>query len=165
MPAPVPHFWKEAWAQPVDVVGSSSIVNPRLESEAAGALLNLPTRDSSRYLCQSTLLATATTELPSWNCCRSFRKVRDGELTVTRFVQIAALALLNLFRKSLGFKDIGRLAGAQSRSSKEPLGLQAGEWVRVKSHEEIEQTLILRAATAACCSNTEMSEYPASVIR
>jgi len=152
-------FWKEAWLNPVDVVGSRPTVNPQWESESSGALLNLPTRDSNRYLCQSTLLATATTDLPSWNLLPFVSQVRDGELTVTRFVQIAALALLNLFRKSLGFKEIGRLAGAKSRSSKEALGLQAGEWVRVKSHEEIKQTLNPASRNRGLLFEPEMSEY------
>lgn len=152
-------FWKEAWLKPVDVIGSPLNVDQRLESEAASALVNLPTRENSRYLCQSTVLATATVDLPSWNLLPFVSQVRDGELTVTRFIQIAALAVLNLFRKSLGFKEIGRLAGAKSRSSKTTLGLQAGEWVRVKSHEEIKQTLNSTSRNRGLLFEPEMSDY------
>lgn len=99
-------FWKEAWLKPVEVVSSPLVANQELESEAKSALINLPTRDNSRYLCQSTVLATATADLPSWNLLPYVSQVRDGELTVTRFVLITAHALLNLFRKSLGEKYI-----------------------------------------------------------
>jgi len=152
-------FWKEAWLKPVEAVSSPLVVNQELESEAKSALINLPTRDKSRYLCQSTVLATATTNLPSWNLLPFVSQVRDGELTVTRFIQIAALALLNLFRKFLGFKDIGRLAGPKSKSSKNNLGLQAGEWVRVKSHEEIKQTLNSASRNRGLLFEPEMSDY------
>lgn len=153
-------FWKEAWLKPADVVGSPSIVDQRLESAAAASVLvKLPTRANSRYLCQSTVLATATAELPSWNLLPFISQVRDGELTVTRFIQIAGLALLNLFRKALGFKEIGRLAGAQSKSSRKTLGLQTGEWVRIKSHAEIEQTLNAASRNRGLLFEPEMSDY------
>ena len=152
-------FWKEAWLKPVGIFNAPSIVAEQSNLAAADALVNLPTHDNSRYLCQSTVLVTATADLPSWNVLPFVSQVRDGELTVTRFVLITALAFFNLFRKFLGFQDIGRLAGPKSKSSKKDLGLQPGEWVRVKSHEEIKQTLDSASRNRGLLFEPEMSEY------
>jgi hypothetical protein len=152
-------FWKEAWLKPAGMTDAPSIVAEQSDLAATDALVNLPTREDSRYLCQSTVLATATTDLPSWNVLPFVSQVRDGELTVKRFVLISALALFNLFRKYLGFKDVGRLAGPESKSSKKDMGLQTEEWVRVKSHGEIKQTLDAASRNRGLLFEPEMSEY------
>ncbi len=152
-------FWKEAWLKPIDVAGSPSIVGGQPEPAAASALAKLPTRKNDRYLCQSTVLATATADLPSWNILPFVSQVRDGELTVTRFVQITALAVLNLLRKFFGLKDLGRLVGPKSKSSKQDSGLRPGDWVRVKSREEIAQTLDSASRNRGLIFEPEMSEY------
>jgi hypothetical protein len=152
-------FWKEAWLKPVDGASSPSIVGEQPKPAAAGALANLATRKNGRYLCQSTVLATATAALPSWNILPFVSQVRDGELTVTRFVQITALAVLNLLRKFLGLKDLGRLVGPKSKSSKKDFGLHPGDWVRVKSREAIAQTLDSASRNRGLIFEPEMSEY------
>ena len=76
-----------------------------------------------------------------------------------RFVQITALAVFNLLRKSFGLKDLGRLVGPKSKSSKTDLGLQPGDWVRVKSREEIAQTLDSASRNRGLIFEPEMSEY------
>ena len=152
-------FWKEAWLKSVEIEDAPSIVGEQSESTDTSALFKLPTRDQSRYLCQSTVLAKATADLPSWNILPFVSQVRDGELTITQFILITALALLNLLRKSLGLNDIGRLIGPKSKSSKSDLGLQPGEWVKIKSHEEIKQTLNPVGRNRGLIFEPEMSEY------
>ena len=152
-------FWKEAWLRPVEIADAPSIVDEQSEPADTSALIKLPTRDKGRYLCQSTVLATATADLPSWNILPFVSQVRDGELSITRFILITALALLNLLRKSLGLNEIGRLTGPKSKSSKSDLGLQPGEWVKVKSHEEIKQTLNSVGRNRGLIFEPEMSEY------
>ncbi len=152
-------FWKEAWLKSVEVVGSPSIVAAQTEAEDSNDLVNLPTRKNGRYSCQSTELATATAELPSWNLLPFVSQIHDGELTATRFSLIVGLALLNLFRKLLGFKEIGRLSGAKSKSSTSALGFQVGDWVKVKSREEIQQTLNNASRNRGLLFEPEMTEY------
>src|ERR1035437_1737289 len=55
-------FWKEAWLKPVEIADAPSIVGEQSEPADTSALINLPTRDQSRYLCQSTVLAKATAD-------------------------------------------------------------------------------------------------------
>ncbi len=152
-------FWKEAWLRPVTFANSPLADDEQTEPAAKAALIALPTRKNGRYVCQSTALATATADLPSWNLLPFISQVRDGELSVTRFVQIVALALLNRLRTLLGFKDIGRLTGPKSKSSENGLGLQSGEWVRVKSHEKIKQTLNSTGRNRGLLFEPEMSDY------
>ncbi len=150
-------FWKEAWLKPVEATDAPSIIPP--SSKSTNALKDLPTRVGDRYLCQSTELATATADLPSWNMLPFISQVRDGELSVNRFVQIVALALFNMARKALGFKEVGRLTGEKSKSTKSDLNLQPGEWVRVKSREEIEKTLDPASRNRGLLFEPEMTEY------
>lgn len=152
-------FWKEAWLKPIEAVDKPSIVPLQTEPAVTNLLKNLPTHREDRYLCQSTELATATTDLPSWNILPFISQIRDGELSLKRFTQIIALAVFNLIRKSLGYKDVGQLTGGKSRSSKNDLKLQPGEWVRIKSREEIERTLNLAGRNRGLLFETEMTEY------
>jgi hypothetical protein len=149
-------FWKEAWLKPAD--HSPLMADKESEREAVAVLVNLPTREQNRYLCQSTALATATANLPGWNLLPYLRQVRDGELNVTRFLQIIALVLVNLLRRFLGFNEIGRLTGLKSQSSKTNLALQHGEWVRIKSSAEIRQTLDSEGRNRGLKFEPEMSE-------
>jgi hypothetical protein len=152
-------FWKEAWLRPVAGIDSPSIADPtpRLGSTAAPACT--PTKRDGQYLCQSTALAQATRDLPSWNLLPFASQMRDGELSPARFCLIIALALYNMMRKAVGLREVGRLRGERSRSSSEALRLQPGEWVRVKSCEAIEQTLDPNSRNRGLLFEPEMSEY------
>ena len=152
-------FWKEAWLRPVEFANSPLPEGIHAESSAITALIDLPTRKNARYVCQSTELAAATIDLPSWNLLPFISQVRDGELSVTRFVQIVALVLLNRLRTFLGFSELGRLTGPKSKSSQIGLGLRPGEWVRVKSHEEIKRTLNSAGRNRGLLFEPEMSDY------
>lgn len=152
-------FWKEAWLKPIEAADAASMVPQSAEPARFELLKNLPTRRDDRYLCQSTELAAATTDLPGWNILPYVSQIRDGELSVKRFVQIFALAVLNLIRKSLGYKDVGQITGEKSRSSKNDLKLQFGEWVRIKSLEEIRQTLDPAGRNRGLVFEAEMTEY------
>ena len=152
-------FWKEAWLKAVEADGSSSREDEQSEQTAASVLVNRPTRHNNRYLCQSTTLATATTDLPKWNILPFVSQVLDGELTVSRFILIMGLALLNLLRKFFGYMDVGRLTGEKSKSSKTAPPLQPGEWVKVKSHDEIKQTLDPAGRNRGLVFESEMSDY------
>jgi hypothetical protein len=121
-------------------------------------LVKLPTREQNRYLCQSTALATATANLPGWNLLPYMRQVRDGELTATRLLQIVALVLVNMLRRLFGFNEIGGLTGLKSQSSKTNLALQPGEWVRIKSPDEIHRTLDPAGRNRGLKFEPEMSE-------
>ena len=152
-------FWKEAWLKPVGGAQSPSTVSEPSPRVATGALADLPTRRQGRYVCQSTALAAATAELPRWNLLPFVSQIRSGELSVTRFVLIIALALFNLLRRFLGFRDVGGMAGQRSKSSNGQLGLQPGDWVRIRSRDEIKRTLDSNGRNRGLAFEPEMSYY------
>ncbi len=152
-------FWKEAWLKPVDEGEASTPREDKRYHEQTNAWFDLPTKEHDRYLCQSTLLVTASEDLPRWNVTPFLTQMRDGELTTARFVSIIALALLNLLRRFSGFKEVGRLTGPKSKSTKSSLGLRPGDWVRIKSRAQIKQTLDSASRNRGLLFETEMSEY------
>lgn len=149
-------FWKEAWLKLAEQ--STAMADQEVERDAAAVLAKLPTREQNKYLCQSTALAGATRNLPGWNILPYVRQVGDGELTVTRFLQIIALVLANMVRRLFGLDPIGALAGQKSQSSKIQLALKPGEWVRIKSAAEIRQTLDAAGRNRGLKFEPEMSE-------
>lgn len=152
-------FWKEAWLKPAGSIKSPLIAETQSPLEFTDWLGNLPTRENGRYWCQSTALATATTALPERKLLPYVWQIRDGELTLTRCALLIARTLLNRLRKFVGLMEVGRLSGPKSKSSKQDLRLRPGEWVRVRSHAEIRQTLDPAGRNRGLAFEPEMSGY------
>lgn len=152
-------FWKEAWLKPAGSVKSPLMAETQSLSEFADSLGNLPTRKDGRYSCQSTALAAATTELPEWKLLPYIWQIRAGELTLARSALLIARTVLNRLRRFAGLMEIGRLAGPKSKSSNRDLRLRPGEWVTVRSHAEIRQTLDPAGRNRGMAFEPEMSGY------
>jgi hypothetical protein len=139
-------FWKEAWLRPCDA-------NVRPAGDGAGAetaagnypcrsVEDLPTRKGDRFLCQSTELAAATIgDFPRWNLRYYVHDLLRGEITLPWLGRILWRSVKNKVRRCLGLKLIERVEGCQPKPPRGDLDLQPGEWVEVKSAEEI-RTLI-----------------------
>jgi hypothetical protein len=134
-------FWKEAWLRPVDPADAPA--PPACDPSLDGSYQELAarTRDGERYACQSTRLRDATQALSKLNLVNYFREIADGELAVGKFLRIVAMTLGNRLRALFGLPRIGSLRGAGGSHSKGDLDLRAGEFVRVKSAEEISRTV------------------------
>ncbi len=152
-------FWKEAWLKPAKPAKSALAPETKWPSQFAHPLPNLPTRKYDRYSCQSTALATATTDLPKWKLLPYVWQIRDGELTPARCALLIARTVLNRLRRLVGLTEVGRLAGLKSKSSKQGLPLRPGEWVTVRSHAEIRQTLDPAGRNRGLAFEPEMSTY------
>jgi len=111
------------------------------------------------YRCQTTELLSATTPLSAWAPRQYLRDWLSGNVPLDYILRIAILRILRRivvlgrgFQLKLKFYDAmarlfgepawpyhaGRLSG---RTPSEQLDLQPGEWVKVRSHEEILETL------------------------
>ena len=136
-------FWKEAWLKPVTDWNGTGPAQPETGAAAPASLWarRLPTRDGERYICQSTALATATSDLDSRNPVHLVREMFTRELTPWRFVQIVNRAFINKIRTALKLREMGGLAGVKTRNPKGDLDLVPGERVEVKSPAEIMATL------------------------
>lgn len=130
-------FWKEAWLRPA---GSSPALkaNALSDAEATRRLTELATRRADRYVCQSTELASATAPIRRWDLRPWMREVFRGELTAHNFLALIGRTLLS---RVFGMAQDNSLTGTGKKNGRGDLGLAAGEWVRVKSAEEICTTL------------------------
>ena len=139
-------FWKEAWLKPVPAGSLPEAASEGSPSEGCSGTprsmaLALPTRKGDRYLCQSTALATATSQLSGWNPVHLIREMKNGELSAATFYRIVSRALVNRLRRLVRLREIGGIAGPHKRNPKGDLALAPGERVAVKSTEAIAATL------------------------
>jgi hypothetical protein len=131
-------FWKEAWLKPARAARPALADSARNES-ATRALQNLVTRRADRYVCQSTELVDATAgEISRWDARPLMREIMHGELSVRGFLAIAGRAILN---RCTGWYRPPVLAGTTEKKSRGDLALRQGEWVKVKSSDEIREQL------------------------
>lgn len=149
-------FWKEAWLKHVEDDDRSPPTARTTDVETSVWANQLRTRQDDRYFCQSTELLAATSTLSRWNIGELIEEVRHGELSIRGFVQIIFRTVLHRF---LGFDEVGSLVGDQEKNVKGSLGLEAAEWVDVKSPEEILSTLDSSRKNCGLEFVPSMSEY------
>jgi hypothetical protein len=135
--------WKEAWLIPSDNAHADIVTQEAASTSRLDKYSQVSSPDGEvRYACQMTELPVATTQL-SWNDPRHYwRDLRSGNVRLYPFITAVALALFNgVQRKSGGAEAPYREPTDRKTSPKEVLDLQPGEIVRVKTKQEIEQTL------------------------
>jgi hypothetical protein len=135
-------FWKERWLRRVEP-GTKPAVPAIGESyEALRALAEANVRRGDLYRCQATELLRATERLRTFDPRPYVREYTSGNVSLGTFVKVAARAVVE--QPLLKLKVLGGppLHGDTAASPRHPnLGLEPGEWVQVKSAEEIEATL------------------------
>lgn len=131
-------FWKEAWLKSVDEAASIHVVDPE---KARTTLLNrLITRTGKdRYFCQSSQLEQATRTLPRWR--RLYKTFREVSVRNRSLREILAQLARDAFWKVRGLVAGKFPSGDLDKTPAESLNLKAGDWVEVKSYEEIHKTL------------------------
>jgi hypothetical protein len=138
-------LWKDAWLRPAGVAGGREIVPGQrsLEtgqpspSESDG---NGP--EGGVYRCQATELFRASAPLSKWDPRQYLAPLWYGNVTPLEFLRGVTVELFNAVQRLRGGATYPHWPG--SRLEKTPtlsLGLQEGEWVRVRSKDEILQTL------------------------
>lgn len=130
-------LWKAAWIRNAPSPGMPAVVAKR--AAVPGSLAFKTREDSGRYFCQSSQIAAATSFLPVIRrITKSFRNLRYrtcGPIDLARW--FAVPVWFKLRHKVFG--PLVRGSGRQTPS--DSLNLQPGEWVEVKSLEEIKGTL------------------------
>lgn len=132
-------FWKEAWLRRADAptahgpADGLDALRARLRTRAEG----------DRYFCQSTQLLRATEAFPGrqkpWMVRVALQEVRNGDLTASEVIGHFTRWVVKLLRLMVvGDKA---LAGPHRRTPTQTLALQPGELVRIRSRDEIMQTL------------------------
>lgn len=130
-------FWKEAWLQPVDEKAAASLPG----SGTTSTLPPLPPTQVSadKYYCQSSELLKTTYHLPfSGRVKNSWRNVWRGNYGAFEMLRI--LTVWGYWRVRQRFSGVYPRGNCKPTPN-DALDLQPGEWVTVKSLDEITATL------------------------
>jgi len=178
-------FWKEAWLKRVDSVGETPASAPRPSSCTLQTLQDAVTKQRDpqapdpAWVCQTTSLYDATTPLPWWDFRQYVKDVISGNVSAWQMVRIllnagyrwvvflgigyrALIAAYNAFQKLRGGKPFALASGLLPEGVPTPsgeLGLQPGEWVRVKSNDSIRATLNPTGRNRGMRFDIEMVQY------
>ena len=152
-------FWKEAWLKLVVDKGALSSHEPKGDVQNPDTLQRPRIRVGERYLCQSTQLASATTYLSRWNFNHFLVELRNGELTPGLLARIVMRTLINRVRLLFNLPQLGSLSGQRSKNPRGDLRLERGDWVDIKSPEEIQTTLDPCGRNCGLSFEPDMIEY------
>ncbi|PZW40800.1 hypothetical protein C8P66_1236 [Humitalea rosea] len=151
-------YWREEWLARLNPDAS-----PRRPDDAEVAALRAaieanihPPGAPGLFRCQVTEARRATTALPDWDLRQYLREVTSGNTTPGHVLRVGLRAmpqeLVRLARSATpaALRPMARglrarmHPSAAQRERPAPLGLQAGEWVEVRSAAEIRRTLDAR---------------------
>jgi hypothetical protein len=169
-------FWNRAWLIPVEAPARGPIATPAIPDEVApaiagaDALMHCARRvggDSSVsdetviYNCHATALLDATTPL-DWRDPRSYlRDLTSRNIGLAAFIRYVAIAAFrSIVRRVLRDPDFPNRPGTGPAWARaEPLNLQPGDIVRVRSRDEIFQTLTAGRKTRGLWFDVEMEPF------
>lgn len=164
-------FWKEAWLEraygPDPEPDDVRVIAPErlLPIVEAGTHRSHP-EHGEVFRCQATEATRATTPMPEKAVGQYVREVRVGNIGVQELARVSASAAATKVLRKLGLRPYLPFAVAgDKRVDGEKLGLQPGEWVRVRSREEIGRTLNSRAAHRGLLFTHEMAQYCGQTFR
>ena len=153
-------FWKEAWLKPVcpeDAVAAGAPDIVPVLPPAAGCPLK--TKLGDRFFCQSTELLGATCPLQTSPLVDALRDLTRGEAGYRQILRSQAIRVINKFRRLFRMRPYGELVGRQEKPHKGDLNLRDGEWVEVKSRQEIEATLDACGKNRGLSFEAEMTRH------
>jgi hypothetical protein len=149
-------FWKEAWLKPASETDAAGSV---AADTGSAALVSAPVRRGELYHCQSTVLAEASDRLPRWNIVGLFGDVARGELSPAGLVGMLGRTVVNRVRRLAGLPEVGLILGEARAPKRGKLRLAPGEWVRIKSADEIKKTLGPDGRNRGLTFEPEMAAY------
>jgi hypothetical protein len=149
-------FWREAWLRQV-AEGTLNQAGP-CEDEAGNYPFSCSLPDR-QYICQSTELIRATTFLSPWDLGSYTRDILAKTYSVRTFARLIAYAWYLRLRHLLTGRSHLVVEGTGKATPAEVLNLQPGEWVQVKSKEEIAATLDRNGMKQGLGFGVEMVKY------
>lgn len=184
-------FWKEAWLkraeEPVRISvreredGASRLCT--VESLFAASRAGGGGDGTPVYRCQATNLLEFTAPMRAWDPRQYVRDIRSGNLTTglaghskservidtalaaLRIAQALAVDLFNAFQKKRHGIRYPEVQGASKKTPLEVLDLRPGEFVQVRSREEILATLDASNRNRGLLFDSEMLRYCGGVYR
>lgn len=136
-------YWRGEWLSDKPPAASTQDST----DEVALARETLKMRKGERYFCQSTELVHAATARQDEKLSFSERWGNDlddleqGNITITQFSLHVLEAITNRLKHLAGISADRAVHGSKQITETASLDLQPGDWVEIKSREEIEETL------------------------
>jgi hypothetical protein len=158
-------LWKASWLRRVDPCRDTPRSGP--EEANPGALASLSERHTKQtrelpgnalksYRCQATELHRASHRLRFWDPIPLVRELANGNVPFGRFLRVCSRAAIEEPARVLHFLPAVFVKGSGPGPAEVPLNLQPGEWVQVKTREEIEKTLTQQGRNRGLAFDREM---------
>ncbi|MGC8811393.1 MAG: hypothetical protein ACP5Q3_14195 [bacterium] len=155
-------FWKEDWlSTEFDKVTLSESHN-NIKELIAQLPAELP--DGS-FICQSTELVHATTPISLFDFMCYIRDIRSKTYSIPELIKVLLRAFFLRVRYYLTGIPFRYLKGNQKVTPSQSLNLQPGEWVRVKTKDEIRATLDINGMNRGLRFTLDMLPYCGKVYR
>jgi hypothetical protein len=177
-------FWKEAWLTRIDATGAESLApaDPPLASLnnllEAGCVNNRGSGvgGAANYRCQITELKKSSEPLAWWELSQYFRDIRNRSTTPLQVIKAfifsvyrklteigfgyrALIAIYDGYQSLIGGQPFPYRTGTLSQTPTSSIGLEPGQWVRVKSLDEIVATLDTSNKNRGMLFDAEMVRY------
>jgi hypothetical protein len=163
-------YWKEDWLRLVDARADAAAVDgePSPELEAVTEAGTRTVREGEEvWRCQNTEALKATTQLRVFKDPGQYwREFTNGNFGRLRFIWLAARAFVWEIAHRFGLTSQLPLRGPEDKAPEaEPLNLQPGELVQVRSEEEIAPTLDNRGYNRGLSFDREMQRLCGQTFR
>jgi len=160
-------FWKEEWLRRVRPETPPAPTFPQGDLAALVERCARNTRvpgpvngEGLRYRCQATELPRCTQHIELWDPMGYIREYASGNVSLGHFLTVTSRAVVKEPLRKLGLIPEVHVPGTAKKGEVfEPLNLQVGEWVRVKSREEIARTLTPEGRNKGLWFDREMLPY------
>jgi len=175
-------FWKEAWLKRADSSAPAlpANANPCTEEQVLRERFTAESDPSDpTWVCQTTAIYEASDYLPWWDVRQYIRDVAGGNHSAWHMFKIIVragyrklvdvgvgysllIAIYNRWQKLHGGKPFPAIEGKLQKGMPTPaedLNLQPGEWVEVKSREEIAATITAAGFNRGMRYDLEMLKY------
>ena len=148
-------LWKETWLRTVPSA-RESVLKSGDEKLSTG---HDSWTESKSSECQASSLKETASALPFWDIRQYKWDIESGAFGPFERLQVLLVSISNGFRKLLRSEVIMRDQGHLRRTPTLALNLQPGEYVYVRSREEIMRTLDTRNRNRGLGFTQEMSKY------
>ncbi len=134
-------FWKKQWLRKIQTPPPQRYRASELMAQADPKTPHYKTKNGDAYFCQSTELRKATTPVAWWDIRRDIADFSRNPQPIFNFIKHFLIVVHMKIQRVIRKDDYVRVRGNLAKTPTDRLGLQAGEWVEVRSLAEIKQTL------------------------
>ncbi len=160
-------FWKESWLRKVAPADPPSAPAPEEDVQRLLALVRSAMKHPmeagpgahERWRCQLTELYDASSGISVWNPCSYLKQFTSGNIGLGHCLRVSARATVEEPMRWAGVFPHPHLRGTATGPVYETLDLKPGEWVQVKSKEEIRATLLPTGMNRGLWFDREMAVY------